>query len=192
MARLVAFDEEQAIQKAMEVFWKKGYAATSMRDLTDAMQINSSSLYNTIGDKHQLFVRCIRHYTKMRIQAIEQRYAVLESPIQVLENFIKDAADIITTEPNSCMCIKATFEIEGDNPEIQAVINAYDGFTHQFLKNLIEHAQNQGEIDGNESADTIADYLNSLFIGWYNSFVLYKNRNKILNMAGFAIRHLRC
>ncbi|MEH6305628.1 TetR/AcrR family transcriptional regulator [Olivibacter sp. CPCC 100613] len=192
MARLVAFDEERAIQKAMEVFWKKGYAATSMRDLTDAMQINSSSLYNTIGDKHQLFVRCIRHYTKMRIQAIEQRYADLGSSIQVLENFIKDAADIITTEPNSCMCIKATFEIEGDNPDIQAVINAYDDFTHQFLKNLIEHAQNQGEIDGNESADTIADYLNSLFIGWYNSFVLHKNRNKILNMAGFAIRHLRC
>lgn len=192
MARLVAFDEERAIQKAMAVFWKKGYAATSMRDLTDAMQINSSSLYNTIGDKHQLFVRCIRHYTKMRIQAIEQRYADLGSSIQVLENFIKDAADIITTEPNSCMCIKATFEIEGDNPDIQAVINAYDDFTHQFLKNLIEHAQNQGEIDGNESADTIADYLNSLFIGWYNSFVLHKNRNKILNMAGFAIRHLRC
>jgi len=48
MARNVEFNEATAIQKAMEVFWKKGYNATSLRDLTDAMQINSSSLYNTI------------------------------------------------------------------------------------------------------------------------------------------------
>jgi TetR/AcrR family transcriptional repressor of nem operon len=191
MARLVEFDEEQAIQKAMEVFWKKGYAATSMRDLTDAMQINSSSLYNTIGDKHQLFIRCIKHYTKMRIRAVEQRYTNFASPIQALENFIKDAADIITTEPNSCMCIKATFEIEGEDPEIQVVVNAYDDFTHQFLKSLIENSQNEGEIDRSENADTIADYLTSVFIGWYNSFVLHKDRTKIINMAEFIIRQLR-
>lgn len=62
MARNVEFSEEIAIQRAMEVFWKKGYLGASMRDLTDAMQINSSSLYNTIGDKRELFVRCIRSY----------------------------------------------------------------------------------------------------------------------------------
>ena len=44
MARNVEFDEERAIQKAMEVFWKKGYSGASMRDLTGAMQINASSL----------------------------------------------------------------------------------------------------------------------------------------------------
>lgn len=191
MARLVEFDEEQAIQKAMEVFWKKGYAATSMRDLTDAMQINSSSLYNTIGDKHRLFIRCIKHYTKMRIRAAEQRYTNFASPIQALENFIRDAADIITTEPNSCMCVKATFEIEGDDPEIQVVVNAYDDFTHQLLKGLIENSQNEGEIDRSENADTVADYLTSVFIGWYNSFVLHKDRTKIINMAEFIIRQLR-
>ncbi|MGK9119766.1 TetR/AcrR family transcriptional regulator [Olivibacter jilunii] len=191
MARLIEFDEEQAIQKAMEVFWKKGYAATSMRDLTDAMQINSSSLYNTIGDKHRLFVRCIKHYIKMRIDAVEQRYISFASPIQALESFIKDAADIITTEPNSCLCVKATFEIEGDDPEIQAIITSYDNFTHRFLKDLVEKAQSQHQIGQNENADTVADYLVSTFIGWYNSFILHQDRNKILNMADFIIRQLR-
>jgi len=64
MARNIEFDEDKAIQKAMAVFWKKGFGGTTMRDLTEAMDINSSSLYNTIGDKHQLFVKCISNYTK--------------------------------------------------------------------------------------------------------------------------------
>lgn len=191
MARLLEFDEEKVIQKAMEVFWKKGYASTSMRDLTDAMQINSSSLYNTIGDKQQLFIKCIKNYTEMRIRATEERYRNYNSPLQALENFIRDAADIITTEPSSCLCIKATFETDGENAEIQTVVNAYDNFNHQFLQNLIQSAQDLGEIPGDESADIIADYLVSVFIGWYNSFVLHRDRSKVVNMADFVIRQIK-
>lgn len=191
MARLLEFDEEKAVQKAMEVFWEKGYASTSMRDLTDAMQINSSSLYNTIGDKQKLFIKCIKNYTDMRIRATENRYKNFDSPLQVLESFIRDAADIITTEPNSCLCIKATFETEGKNPEIQKIVNSYDNFNHQFLQNLIQNAQDLGEISNDEAAMNIADYLGSVFIGWYNSFVLYQDRNKILSMADFVIRQLK-
>lgn len=64
MARNIEFDEDIAIQKAMAVFWKNGFGGTTIRDLTEAMDINSSSLYNTIGDKHQLFVKCISNYTQ--------------------------------------------------------------------------------------------------------------------------------
>ncbi len=190
MARLVEFDEEQAIRKAMEVFWKKGYTATSMRDLTDAMQINSSSLYNTIGDKHRLFIRCIKQYTEMRIKTAEQRKADFDSPFQALTSFINDAVDIITTEPNTCFCIKAAFEIDGDL-EVQSIINAYDGFTHQFMKNLIEGAQKKNEISKIENADTLANYLNSLFVGWYNSYALHQDRNKIQDMADYVIGQLK-
>ena len=55
MARCVEFNEVEKIEKAMNVFWEKGYNATSMQDLVDAMQINRSSLYNTIGDKHDIW-----------------------------------------------------------------------------------------------------------------------------------------
>jgi TetR/AcrR family transcriptional repressor of nem operon len=55
----------------MAVFWKKGFDGTTMRDLTKAKNINSSSLYNTTGDKHQLFVKCISNYTKKGMVAVE-------------------------------------------------------------------------------------------------------------------------
>lgn len=191
MARLVEFDEKEAIEKAMKVFWKKGYASTSMRDLTDAMQINSSSLYNTIGDKKQLFIKCIKNYTQFRIQTIEERYKHWDSPFEALENFIRDAANIITTEPNICLCLKTTFETEGGNAEINTIINSYDHFNHQFIKNLIEKAQNINEMPKNGNPEMISDYLMSVVSGWYNSFVLHQNPDKILDMAEFVIRQLK-
>jgi len=191
MARNLEFDEEKVIQKAMEVFWKKGYSATSTRDLTEAMQINISSLYNSIGDKHALFVRCIRHYAKVRIKALQQRIADFDSPFTALENFIKEAARTIISEPNSCMCVKATFETEGNDPDVQKAINEYNDYMHQFMKHLVENAQKAGEISTNEDADTIADYLDSLFTGWYNSYIMHNDRERILKMAALSIKHLK-
>jgi TetR/AcrR family transcriptional repressor of nem operon len=191
MARNLEFNEDEVIQKATEVFWKKGYTATSMRDLTDAMQINISSLYNTIGDKRQLFVRCIRHYTELRMREREQLVADFGSPFEALKTFITNAAHIITTEPNSCMCIKTAFEIQGNDIEVQKVINDYNDNTHQFLKRMVEDAQNAGEISQSDNAATIANYLDSLFTGWYNSYIMYQDRNRILEMAAYVITHLR-
>ncbi len=191
MARNLEFSEDEAIQKATEVFWKKGYTATSMRDLTEAMQINISSLYNTIGDKRDLFIKCIRHYTDVRMKAVERRMADFDSPFEALEAFIKDAANIITTEPDSCMCVKTTFEIAGNDPGIQQVINEYNQYTHQFIVSLVKNAQRAGEIPRSEDAGTIANYLDSLFTGWYNSFTMYQDRNRILQMAAYVIHHLK-
>ncbi len=56
------FDIDEATDKAIEVFWKKGYEATSMSDLTQAMQINKGSLYNAFGSKKALFDRALARY----------------------------------------------------------------------------------------------------------------------------------
>ncbi len=191
MPRRQEFIEAEVIQKAMEVFWKKGYAATTTRDLTEAMQINISSLYNSIGDKHQLFIRCIRHYSEVRIRAAESRIAHYKSPFRALEAFIKDAAKTIITEQSSCLCIKAAFEIEGDDPEVNQAVNAYNDYVHEFMKSMVIKAQDSGEIAATENPDTIADYLDSLFTGWYNSFILHRDQKRIQQMAAYAIRHLK-
>jgi TetR/AcrR family transcriptional regulator, transcriptional repressor for nem operon len=144
MARNVEFNEAEAIQKAMEVFWKKGYSATSLRDLTDAMKINSSSLYNTIGDKHELFVKCIKHYTDVRMQELKKRAANARSPLNAVINFINDAVTVIV-EGNSCMAVKTAFEIAADDKVVQDILKEDNDFTHDFLRSLITQAREQGE-----------------------------------------------
>jgi len=64
MARKVEFDKDLALHKAMKLFWLKGYDATSMQDLVDAMQINRFSIYNSFGDKKTLYIKVLAYYRR--------------------------------------------------------------------------------------------------------------------------------
>ena len=77
MARTKTFDPSVALEQAMAVFWLKGYEATSMQDLVEAMGINRASLYATFGDKRQLFLAAIAHYDAT---VVRPAMAPLEAP----------------------------------------------------------------------------------------------------------------
>ena len=62
MARTIAFDEEATLDKVMDLFWSTGYADTSAQDLVDRTGLSRSSLYNSFGDKHALFLRVLQRY----------------------------------------------------------------------------------------------------------------------------------
>ena len=64
MGRPREFNTEEALEKAMKVFWAQGYEAASLHDLTRAMAISKSSFYDTFGSKHDLFISAIKHYNK--------------------------------------------------------------------------------------------------------------------------------
>ncbi|QXV63940.1 TetR/AcrR family transcriptional regulator [Mucilaginibacter sp. 21P] len=190
MARNVEFDEAAAIQKAMEVFWKKGYNATSLRDLTDAMKINSSSLYNTIGDKQELFVRCVQHYTYIRKEDWDKRLASERSPLAILIDYIHEAVNIIINGEDSCMAVKSAFEVATNDERVKKILAADDQRSYQFLHDLIKKAMDKGEIRDYEDPALLADYFNSTWTGWYESFILHGDPIKIKRMAEYFIKQL--
>ncbi|WP_142341029.1 TetR/AcrR family transcriptional regulator, partial [Bacillus thuringiensis] len=73
MARLREFDEEKALDAAMQLFWEKGYAATSLSDLTARMEIQKPSLYSAFGDKEGLFEAALRRYTNLHAARIRTK-----------------------------------------------------------------------------------------------------------------------
>lgn len=190
MARNIEFNEEKAIQKAMEVFWKKGYAGASLRNLTDAMQINSSSLYNTIGDKHQLFVKCIKNYTEMRMEEAKKLVATTKSPFTALIDLINYSANIIISSEIGCMVVKTTFEIAADDKDIQAILKKDIESTHDFLRTLIINARELGEIAEGEDPEMLTDYVLSIFTGWYKSYAIHQDPIRIRKMAKYLINQL--
>lgn len=191
MGRNVEFDEEKAIQKAMEVFWEKGYNGTSLRDLTDAMGINSSSLYNTIGDKQELFVRCVKLYTDLRKRDIDKRAASSDSPLKILVKYIDDAVSEIVKSENSCMAVKSAFEVATNDPRVKDILKMDNELSYNFVYTLIKNAIAKGEIANEESPDLLADYFVSTWIGWYESFILHKDAVKIKRMSQYFIRQVK-
>ena len=190
MARTIEFNEEAAVKRAMEVFWKKGYNGASMRDLTSAMQINSSSLYNTIGDKRQLFVKCITNYTQSRMDEASAFAAKSKSPLKAIVTFINESVNTIIYSNNSCLAIKTTFELASEDREVQAVLKADHDFTHRFILDLVNRAMEKGEIDPKEDADMITEYIVNSFTGWHESYIIHRDAAKIKKMAKYLVEHI--
>lgn len=67
------FDPDEALEKAMEVFWAHGYAGSALSDLLKVMGINKKSLYDTFGNKRSLFIQCLDYYSKTSITCLESR-----------------------------------------------------------------------------------------------------------------------
>ena len=191
MARNVEFDEELAISKAMDLFWKKGYTGTSMRDLCEVMGVNASSIYNTIGDKHQLFIRCIKYYTESRMEAARKQLKLIGSPFKAIEKFINASAYAITNEPDSCLAIKTTFEIAVSDEQVQKILKKDNDFTYSLILDLVTKALEQKEITISRDKEMLTDFIINHFTGWHESFIIHKDEARIKKMAKFLIEQLR-
>jgi len=88
MARHREFDKERALAKAMEVFWLKGYEATSVSDLLEAMEIHRGSMYDTFGDKHSLYLEALEHYRETNYRNILHLFEQIKSPYDAIERLV--------------------------------------------------------------------------------------------------------
>lgn len=190
MARNVEFNECEKIEKAMNVFWEKGYHATSMQDLVDAMQINRSSLYNTIGDKHQLFMKCISTYAEEALCETKQKIAAEKSPLQALINIIRDKAAWIVDCEKGCLGMKTIFEIAPEDNEVRKLLSKNNDIFIALFASVIQRAIDEGEIDKNEDPELMAEYIGTSFTGWKQSYILHGNPVKIKKMSEYLIKSI--
>lgn len=190
MARSVEFNECEIIEKAMNVFWEKGYHGTSMQDLVDAMQINRSSLYNTIGDKHCLFIKCVTSYAEAGIRETKEKVAREKSALQGLINIIRDKAAWVVDCEKGCLGVKTIFEIAPEDVEIRKVLSKTNEIYIAFMTELIQKAIDDKELDGSEDAGLMAEYILNTFTGWKQAYILQRDPIKIKKMADYLIRNI--
>src|SRR6267143_5467200 len=92
MARHKEFDRDETLQKAMEVFWSRGYEAASIGDLVKHMGINRQSLYDTFGDKHTLYLLALDRYREVEgrrmFELLEQPGSVKKTLRQLFEGVV--------------------------------------------------------------------------------------------------------
>jgi TetR/AcrR family transcriptional repressor of nem operon len=174
----------------MNVFWEKGYNATSMQDLVDAMQINRSSLYNTIGDKHQLFMKCISNYFETAMCEVKQKVANEKSAKQALINIINDKASWIVDCEKGCLGIKTIFELAPEDLVVRNLMSKNNDIFIDFLAETVQKAMDNKEMDDTEDAALMAEYIMTSFTGWKQSYILHRNPIKIKKMSEFLIKNI--
>jgi len=190
MARNVEFDRDVAISRAKDVFWEKGYNCTSMQDLVDAMQINRSSLYNTIGDKQQLFLECIDSYAKDMVREAVEKANQAATPLEALTRIIRDKAEWVVDCEKGCLGMKTIFEMAPNDDAVRKILMRSNDRYNELITGLIKEAQGLGQIDPAEDASLMAEYIMTTFTGWKQSFILNRDPFKIKKMSEFLIRSI--
>ena len=167
MPRTKQFDEEQAIQKFTEVFWQKGYNACSVGDLVAASGLSRSSLYDTFGDKEQLFIRCLETYsadvknalgaaTQHQPTATAKIEAALRMPFQTVDG---------TANCKGCLAVNTMGELDGTTNQIQQIILKTKTGWESFLASCIEEGQQSGELITTDTPQALAGFLYTTFCG---------------------------
>src|SRR5882672_933614 len=119
MARPKEFDREVAVERAMSVFWSKGYAATSTDDLLQAMQIGRQSMYDTFGDKRRLYVEALKRYQQESVAGHIKRLRSIASPLAGIEALVVGVVSSDrTTREKGCMGVGAICEFGTADPEL--------------------------------------------------------------------------
>ena len=150
MPRHKQFDQDDALQKAMEVFWSRGFEATSIQDLVANMGINRQSLYDTYGDKHALFLLALDRYREVEgrrlIELLERPGSLKKSLRQLFREVVEKA--LCDRERRGCFMGNATSELAGRCKETASRTSRNMATIEQAFYRALLRAKQEGEIEG--------------------------------------------
>ncbi|AEW93692.1 MULTISPECIES: TetR/AcrR family transcriptional regulator [Streptomycetaceae] len=167
MGRPKQFDPDHAVEQAMEVFWRKGYAGTTPQDLVDALGIGKGSLYNTFGSKHGLYERALRRYRDSQAAAlvgmIEEPGSVKERLRNVLTYLVE--ADLADPHRRGCMAVNAAAELAGTDEVATELVRRMLDRTEGAFSALIDEGRRSGEIAPGRDAAALGSLLLTTVVG---------------------------
>lgn len=167
MARLREFDEEKALDAAMQLFWEKGYAATSLSDLTAKMGIQKPSLYSAFGDKEGLFEAALRRYTNLHATSIRTKLQKEQSVKEAIRTFFENMVEEeYKKESNKgCFCINTMVELAPHNEKFEVLTREHQMYLSVIFQELIAKGIQSGELQSDANAKALAQTLVTSLIG---------------------------
>lgn len=183
MARNKEFDPTEKLEKARDLFWEKGYHATSMQDLVSQMKVNRGSMYDTYGDKHQLFIESLQNYARETYSEYKKAAIGEKSPFRSIELIIKKAIQRSFEEEKVCMIVKSSFEMAPLDNNIREILKQLSNALISIFEDLIEKAQQTSEISIDKNARQSARFIVGSFAGLWQMQALYNDRTMVEQMA---------
>ena len=160
------FDREEALDKAMELFWTRGYEATGMRELLQHMGIGRQSLYDTFGDKHSLFIEAVKQYNRRVTQGIVDRLKGDGSPLEKVQSVVRSIGNAVTDgHCRGCLLTNTLIEAAPHDPEIAKAAKTILDRLESTFRLVLQQAVEDGELPNDANVRALARYLTSTIQG---------------------------
>ncbi|EDL55950.1 transcriptional regulator, TetR family protein [Vibrio mediterranei AK1] len=167
MAKPAKFNRSEVIHKAMLLYWEKGFHATSMRCLQDAIDMRPGSIYAEFGSKEGLFKAAIEHYSTQGQARLDDLVKQFSSPLQGLKAFILQSVQPCSVDnPNAmCMLAKTVAELTEENEELLELARYSLRKNEAKFAEIIAEAQSLGEVNQELSPMRLAQHLQIQIMG---------------------------
>ncbi len=164
MPRKPGYDRDALIDQARDLFWKQGWAGTSLKDLERTLGLNPGSFYAAFGSKDALYELALDRYAAggaQRLRALADEYG----PLAALQRFPALAIDPSSPGARACMLAKTLLEVGDRNPKITERANAHLSAMENLIADLFRAAQDAGQISRTFPARALARRYQSDLLG---------------------------
>lgn len=160
------FDPDLVLESAMQLFWSKGYEATSLQDLLDATGLSKSSLYESFGNKQQVFEAAFTRYFNLRAQLMSERLARASSPLAFIHDCLLSVLDDAESgTPRGCMLVNVANEFSTGHPVFQPLIELATQRFRDVFEQAFAQAQGSAEMSAEKPPAHWALYMHCAMSG---------------------------
>jgi AcrR family transcriptional regulator len=186
------FNKEQVLDKALHVFWERGYEGTSLSDLTEAMGINRPSLYAAFGNKEELFRLALDRYADKGPGAAHRKALAEPTAKAVVERLLKSTADCLTdpANPPGCLAVQGALSCGDAAESIKKELCQRRARVEQELRQRFERAKAEGDLGRESEPESLARYITTVIQGMAVQAAGGASRADLHAVADMALRGL--
>lgn len=184
------FDADEALDKALIVFWQRGFEGTSVSDLTEAMGINRPSLYAAFGNKEALFRRALDRYAEKGPAAVQRKALQEPTARRVVETLLRSAAECLTDpcHPAGCLAVQGALSCGEASDVIKNELIARRCAGEAELRQRLERARSEGDLPADSDPAALARFVSTLLQGMSVQAAGGASRRELLDVAELALR----
>ena len=167
MPRKPTFERDEVLERAMGLFWSRGYNRTSMRDLKEATRLNPGSLYAAFQSKQGVFAESLGRYSRGLHRQVESVLGGSDAPVVRIRRFFDYLVDGARRDEESrgCLLVNTLLEAPADEPELRRRAGEALQYVEQRLESLVADGQRDGSIQRTQSPDELARALMAVIFG---------------------------